>query len=101
MLGRTFGTPISGDPPMIDVRPSIPGVKSISVPICDLTPEPPWGEHEHCAFVVAGELQGQKVVVSKKTGEVWDVQVSTDSSKGVVHRISPDILVTCWKLQDE
>jgi hypothetical protein len=32
-LAHTLGRPISGDPPVIEIKPKIPGVESISVPL--------------------------------------------------------------------
>jgi hypothetical protein len=88
-IARTLGTPISGNPPVIDVKPGRPGFTSISVLLCDLKPDlPRLGR----GFVIAGELQGKEIIVLNYTHQVWRVQVASDPER-VVHEVTPDCLV--------
>lgn len=80
-LGNTLGTPVTGDPPVIEVKPCIPGVKPISIPLDNLMPQGPHrvddSEGPLRAFVIAGdsELLGQEVIVSYNDGKMCHVYV--------------------------
>jgi hypothetical protein len=86
-LARTLGTPISGDPPVIDIKPVWPAITAFSVPICELIPEPPW-EDLH-ATIIAGALRGSEVTILNKTSDVWGVRVD----HGDVVHVKPAFLV--------
>src|ERR1700677_4541093 len=71
-MAYTMGTPVSGDPPMIEVKPMIPGASSMSTPLRCLVLVTPRSVNER-AFIIAGELRGTEVIVVKAgaLGHLW------------------------------
>jgi hypothetical protein len=70
VMAYTLGVPVSGDPPVIEVKPMIPGAAAMSVPLHCLEPVHPSGVKES-AVIIAGEHFGKDVYVAETGQILW------------------------------
>lgn len=71
-VAYTLGRPVSGDPPMLEIKPMIAGVSTTSVLLRLLEPVHPFGVKEK-AIVIAGDNTGREVVVLKSGESSWSL----------------------------
>jgi hypothetical protein len=70
VMAYTLGMPVSGDPPVIEVKPMIPGSAVMSVPLPILEPVHPSSVKES-AVIISGEHFGKEVCVVETEQFLW------------------------------
>jgi hypothetical protein len=94
-LAHTTGKPISGEPPEIEVKPMVAGMKPVSIPIHFLELVQPYGVKDS-AIIIAGEHLGEEVVVKNTSGSLWEL--SPSNRLGDTLTALPNHLVACFAI---
>ena len=92
-IACTLGTHVSGDPPIIEVKPMIPGATSMSIPLWGLHAVHPRCVNER-AFIISGLLQENEAIVEHAgdPGSLWSIVIHQSS-----YMVAPNQLVVCSK----
>ena len=92
-IACTLGMHVSGDPPIIEVKPMIPGATSMSIPLRGLHAVRPHSVNER-AFIISGLLQGNEAIAEHAgdLGSLWSIIIHRSS-----YMVAPNQLVVCSK----
>jgi hypothetical protein len=92
-----LGVSVAGDPPVIEVKPMIPGFTFMPVPLRLLEPVHPHGVKEP-VIIIAGEHLGKEAVVVATGEGLWSL-APLDHPSCTLYTLPHEHLVVCSKLR--